>query len=104
MKAKLFFFAALLLIGATSCNKTKYGNVTFWQQMGSGFGVTVVTINGVSSNITSEYNGVPSCGASGCAVFNQLETGIYDYAATDGTDVWSGSITVEEGCNTLELY
>jgi hypothetical protein len=104
MKAKFFLFGALLLVSATSCNKTKYGNVTFWQQLGSGFGVTVVTIDGVSSNITSEYNGAPACGETGCAVFNQLETGTYDYAATDGTDVWSGTVTVDEGCTTMELY
>ncbi len=104
MKTKIFLFGALILIGASSCNKTKYGNVTFWQQLGSGFGVTVVTIDGVSSNITSEYNGAPACGETGCAVFNQLETGTYDYAATDGTDVWSGTVTIDEGCTTVELY
>jgi hypothetical protein len=104
MKVKFFFFIALLLIGATSCIKTKYGNITFWQQIGSGYGVTTVTIDGISSNITSEYNSAPTCGESGCAVFNQLETGTYNYAATDGSAVWSGTVTIDEGCTTMELY
>ena len=88
----------------SSCNKTKYGNITFWQKTGSGYGVTVVSINGVTSNITSEKSSAPECGASGCAVFNQLETGTYDYTASDGTDNWSGQVTIVEGCKTMELY
>ena len=37
-------------------------------------------------------------------VFNQLETGTYDYTASDGTDTWSGQVTITEGCTTLRLY
>jgi hypothetical protein len=93
------------MILLSSCNKTKYGNATFWQQTGSGYDITVVSVNGVTSNITSEYGSAPSCGSSGCAVFNQLETGTYDYTASDGTDSWSGKITIkEDGCTTLQLY
>jgi hypothetical protein len=95
-------FATLFLM--SSCNKTKYGNVTFWQETGSGYGITVVNVNGVTSNITSEKASTPECGASGCAVFNQLETGTYDYTASDGTDTWAGQVTITEGCTTLELY
>jgi hypothetical protein len=104
MKKFLLFTSFTILILLSSCNKTKYGNVTFWQKTGSGYGVTVVNIDGVSSNITSEYNSSPDCGTSGCAVFNNLETGTYNYTATDGTDYWSGTVTVTEGCLTLELY
>ena len=78
--------------------KTEYGDVIFWQQTGSGFGITVVDIDGVTSNITSEYGSTPDCGSSGCAVFNNLETGTYNYSASDGTDSWSGYITISEGC------
>ena len=48
------------------------GDVTFWQQTNSGYGITVVELDGNSANITSEYNSAPDCGASGCAVFNNL--------------------------------
>lgn len=102
---KLFLFSSfVVLMLLSSCNKTKYGNVTFWQATGSGFGTTVVSLDGVSSNISSEYVSAPSCGSSGCAVFNQLETGTYNYSATDGIDTWSGTIEVVEGCKTVELY
>ena len=102
---KLFLFSSVLaLFFMSSCNKTKYGNVTFWQRTGGGYGITVVNLNGVSSNITSEYSSAPDCGESGCAVFNKLETGTYDYTASDGTDTWSGQVTVTEGCKTVELY
>lgn len=101
---KYFLFASLAtLFFLTSCNKTKYGNVTFWQKIGSGYGITVVSLNGVSSNITSETSAAPSCGAAGCAVFNKIETGTYNFTASDGTDNWAGQITVKEGCETQEL-
>jgi|TARA_Y100000385_G_C12938635_1_gene570041 hypothetical protein len=88
----------------TCCTKIKYGDVTFWQKTGSGYGITVVNIDGVSSNITSEYGSSPDCGSSGCAVFNNLETGTYNYGASDGTSTWSGSVTITEGCLKFELY
>lgn len=105
MKRNLFF--AVVAIGALSlagCAKTKTGDVTFWQETGSGYGVTVVSVDGVTSNITSEYGAAPSCGSSGCAVFNGLDEGTYNYTASDGTASWSGSVTVTEGCKTVKLY
>lgn len=106
MKKILFLsFAFALMLGLFSCNKPKYGNVTFWQQTGSGYGVTVVSIDGVTSNITSEYGSAPSCGSSGCAVFNNLEVGSHSYSASDGTSTWSGSVSVKDGqCTTMQLY
>jgi hypothetical protein len=86
MKKILLFTSILTIVLLSSCNKTKYGNVTFWQQTGSGYGITVVNIDGVTSNITSENDSTPDCGDSGCAVFNQLETGTYNYTAIDVTD------------------
>ena len=80
------------------------GSVVFWQQTGSGYGITNVTINGVTSSITSEYGSTPSCGASGCAVFDGLKIGTYNYTATDGTTTWSGTITITpDGCASMEL-
>jgi hypothetical protein len=108
MKKVSLFFAVLtafvLTASLSSCVKTKYGNVVFWQMSGSGYGITVVSLNGVTSNITSEYSSAPECGASGCAVFNSLEEGTYNYTASDGTSNWSGSIEITEGCKTMKLY
>jgi len=104
MKKTLFLLSILSLILLSSCNKTKYGNVTFWQKTGSGFSITVVNLNGVSSNITSEYASAPACGTSGCAVFNHIATGTYSYAASDGTSTWSGTVNVTEGCTAMKLY
>jgi hypothetical protein len=104
VKKLVLFSSMMILLVLSSCHKTKYGNVTFWQKTGGGFGITVVSLNSVTSNITSEYNSAPGCGTSGCAVFNQLETGTYNYSATDGTSSWSGTVDVVEGCKTVELY
>ncbi|MFM1771091.1 MAG: hypothetical protein RLZZ71_233 [Bacteroidota bacterium] len=105
MKRNLFFaIVAIVTLTLASCGKIKTGDVTFWQQTGSGYGVTVVSVDGITSNITSEYGAAPSCGSSGCAVFNGLDEGTYNYTATDGTDTWSGSVTVTEGCTTVRLY
>lgn len=95
------FFLIFIFSG---CNKIKYGDVTFWQMTGSGYGLTVVDIDGVTSNITSEYGSRPDCGSAGCAVFNTLETGSYNYTASDGSDSWSGTVNIDEGCLTLRLY
>ncbi len=104
MKTLFFIVSATALVLLSSCNKTKYGDVTVWQKIGVDYGITVVSINGVSSNITSEVSSTPECGKSGCAVFNQLETGTYNYTASDGEANWSGTLNVTEGCTTLELY
>ena len=93
---------AFLAIALQGCSKS--GDVTFWQETGSGFGITVVQIDGVSSNITSEYSSAPDCGESGCAVFTDLENGVYSYAATDGWSSWSGTVDIDGGCLTMELY
>jgi hypothetical protein len=85
--------------------ETKYGDAIFWQQKGSGFDITVVNINGVTSSITSEYDSTPACGSSGCAVFNQLETGSYSFTAGDAVgNAWSGTVDItEDSCATMKL-
>jgi hypothetical protein len=103
-KTILLASTAMLLMIISSCGKVKTGNVTFWQQSGSGYGVTVVSLNSVTSNITSEYASAPACGQAGCAVFNGIEEGTYTYSASDGTSNWNGSITISEGCKTMQLY
>lgn len=103
---RLFIFINLIIISFffSSCRKETTGEVTFWQKTGSGYGITVVEIDGVSSNITSEFGSTPNCGESGCAVFKGLSSGKYNYSASDGSDVWSGTIDITEGCLTVELF
>ena len=100
----LFAVVAIVTLSLAGCGKTKTGDVTFWQETGSGYGITVVSVDGVTSNITSEYGSAPSCGSSGCAVFNGLDVGSYNYTASDGVSSWSGTVTVTEGCTTVQLY
>jgi hypothetical protein len=95
-----FGFAIIVLQSCTAKN----GDVTFWQATGSGYGITVVEIEGVTSNITSEYSSAPDCGQAGCAVFNNLEGGTHSYTASDGDYSWSGDVFIDKGCLTLELY
>ena len=104
MKKMILLFGLGIGLFLSSCNKVKTGDVTFWQQTGSGYGITVVELNGVTSNITSEYPTVPTCGNSGCAVFNGVEEGTYTYTASDGTSTWEGTTVITEGCKTIQLY
>lgn len=106
MKTKLILFFNVVIISSIflSCRKETTGEVTFWQKTGSGYDLTVVEIDGVSSNITSEFGSTPNCGESGCAVFKGLSSGIYNYNASDGFAVWSGTIDVTEGCFIVELF
>ena len=101
-KVLQFSLVALLAIGLQSCSKS--GEVTFWQAQGSGYGITVVELGGVTSNITSEYSAAPDCGSSGCAVFSNLDNGSYSYTASDGFAYWSGTVDIDGGCLTMELY
>jgi len=91
-------------ISKTVTVKAATGNVVFWQETGSGYGATVVQVNGITSNITSEYGSAPDCSASGCAVFNALKVGAYNYTATDGNANWSGTINITKNtCLTFQL-
>ena len=106
MKNILLSISVLAIILLTSCNKTtKHGDVLFWQQTGSGFGITTVNFNGQTSYITQEFGSAPPCGGiTGCANYIFVETGTYNFTATDGPNNWSGSVTVtEDGCSTQLL-
>ena len=96
----LAVFAASALL--TACLPAT-GDVTFWQETGSGFGITVVEINGSSANITQDYDADPDCGDPGCATFN-LDYGTYSYTASDGNSLWSGTFEVDGPCLTFLLY
>ncbi len=81
------------------------GNIVFWQIAGSGFGTTTVQLNGFSSDITLDMTSVPSCGESGCATFNSVKVGFYNYTATDGSTTWSGTVQIQKNqCKTMQLY
>ena len=51
-----FTTLCLIIFLMSNCSKTEFGDVIFWQQTGSGFGITVVEINGITSDISSEFN------------------------------------------------
>ena len=91
-------------ISKTVTVKAATGNVIFWQELGSGYDVTAVQVNGVTSNITSELGSAPNCSETGCAVFNGLKVGTYNYTASDGNAVWSGTINITKNvCLTVKL-
>ena len=80
------------------------GNVTFWQITNSGYSITTVSLNGLTSDITSEYNSSPTCADSGNATFYNLEVGDYSFTATDGTYNWSGTVQItKDGCTSMQL-
>ncbi len=86
-----------------SINAVK-GDVLFWQHTNSFFLATEVSINGLTSYITSKYSSTPDCGASGCAVFKGLDVGTYFYTASNNFSYWSGNVTVTKGnCLKIEL-
>ena len=83
--------------------KAATGEVVFWQSPSCGCGVTNVTINGQTKQITSDYTSSPSCGASGVATFS-LKAGTYPYTATDGTKTWNGNSTITaKSCLKFQL-
>lgn len=55
-------------------------------------------------NITSDFGSTPNCIESGFAVFKGLSSGIYNFNASDGFDVWSGAIYNTEAYLTDELF
>lgn len=82
-----------------------YGNVIFWQDGIPSYGITDVTINGVTKSITVDKTSIPDCGDSGCATF-YLQEGDHYFSAQEqsGSSVWSGYITITtNGCLKMEL-
>lgn len=83
--------------------KPSTGNVVFWQDAACGCGITTVTINGITSQITVDSGSVPSCGSSGTANFT-LKVGTYSFTASDGSKSWNGSVTITKGtCSSRKL-
>ncbi len=82
----------------------KTGSISFWQSGTPAYGNTIVTINGITGNITvNKPNGITNCTTSGCANFI-LPTGTYSFAASDGSTNWSGNATIlADQCVTMKL-
>lgn len=73
-------------------------------QTGTIVNTITVQLNGNSANIINSYSSTPACGQSGCAVFNGVKVGTYNYSATDGTNNWTGTATVtKNGCQLIQL-
>jgi hypothetical protein len=81
------------------------GTITFWVNQDLGCGNIFVSITSYGSGtINSYYSGNPSCGASGCANFNNLSYGAYYFSATsDGNCTWSGNVQLDSSCETMQL-
>lgn len=83
--------------------KAALGEIVFWQAPSCGCGITSVTINGVTKQITLDFNSTPTCGDNGTATFT-LPVGSYSFSATDGSKTWNGNITVTKNtCNKMQL-
>ncbi|MFA6501435.1 MAG: hypothetical protein WCT85_01475 [Parachlamydiales bacterium] len=78
------------------------GDITFWMNEGSN--IVTVTLNGNSEDITMNYASQPNCSTSGCANFNDLASGTYNFTATDGFWEWNGQVIINSNdCTTMQL-
>ncbi len=93
-----------LLFQLTS-SASQTGKATFWTNQNINGGAITVSLNGQSAAVTAYYqNGINSCDMSGCANFNNLPPGTYQYSAYNDSYQWNGSISITaNGCSTLLL-
>jgi hypothetical protein len=72
-------------------------SVMFWTNFDPLCGTVEVKLgNQTSQSITFYYSSAPSCGTSGCANFNNLENGIYQYKVEcSNVEYSSGSIEID---------
>ena len=87
-------------------DKTFNGSVSFWVNRDFGCGIISVTLSGygTKSILGYYYSGVPGCGASYTATFENVPAGTYTYNATcSGGRRWSGTVTVDASCNRVRL-
>jgi hypothetical protein len=83
------------------------GVITFWKLASSSLSSINVTINGNTSQATSNFSSAPNCTtAAGCAAFS-LPAGTYSFTADETSGLhnhWSGTISISaKGCNLYEL-
>jgi hypothetical protein len=79
-------------------------HIIFWSSVFIPASGITVTCNGETKNISIYYfSGSPACGESGNATFN-LKAGTYPYTASQGSQSWTGSITVGVNeCKKVDL-
>ncbi|MEI2759098.1 MAG: hypothetical protein V9G42_06640 [Bacteroidia bacterium] len=79
-------------------------HIIFWSSVFIPASGITVTCNGETKNISIYYfSGSPACGETGNATFN-LKAGTYPYTASQGSQSWSGSITVGiNECKKVDL-
>ncbi len=79
------------------------GSVLFWAAWPPS--AITVTLNGQVSYITQHHTSAPDCGDSGCANFDNLTPGTYNFTATDnGSNNWASTVTIYSGtCSTMQL-
>ena len=83
------------------------GVISFWKLASYSLSAVNVTINGNTSQATSNFSSAQNCTtARGCAVFS-LPAGTYSFTADETTGLhnhWSGSISISaKGCNLYKL-
>ena len=90
----------------TSAGNCEYsGSITFWTNS-TAHGFINVSLRGVQKQITNSYLSEISCGAAGCATFEDVPDGTYAYYATASNgDTWSGNVTLnKKNCFTMLLH
>lgn len=81
------------------------GEAIFWVSTNFGYGDIEVYFDGTyEGKITSiNYYSVPECGANGCVTVT-ADPGTYNWEATNGSMLWSSTITITAGnCSKMEL-
>ena len=92
--------------GKAENNGCPAGSVTFYLNTwnASEYSTITVRFNGQSRNITESFYSPPSCGASGCATFRNIEPGRHYFSASDYAHNWNGYVTItKDNCVRFKL-
>lgn len=94
-----------VLLSCKNNDSSSTGDVMFWIDDSNPW-VTQVEFRNSKKSITKYYYSTPSsCGASGCATYNDVPKGTYSYYAENEYYYWSGSVTVtKNNCTKMRLY
>jgi hypothetical protein len=77
----------------------------FWTNTGSNGQIKIYVNNQYRGTITQYYTSAPNCGASGCVTITVTQQNNTWYGEqVGGSGYWSGSFTLQQGCNTINLY
>ncbi len=94
-----------VLSSCKNSDSSSTGDVMFWMDESNPW-ITRVEFRNSIKSITKYYYTTPSsCGASGCATFNDIPKGTYTYYAENSYYYWSGTVTVSKNtCTKMRLY